>query len=151
MCLGWHFPVVLLVGVKLRLGAEQLLPRSLAARLICLAGYYPEVIFEVGFAFAESRSAQHQELLDRLLIARSPLPLLLGVREVCLDGAHDLGITGGKAPAVHLAVGIAASPMLITRAAPCWIHSKVTDLCTLASGSDRNDAADSSIPCPSRR
>ena len=40
---------------------------------------------------------------------------------------------------IHVAVGTAASPMLITRAAPCFIHPKVTDPGTLAPGSDRSN------------
>src|SRR6266480_8120207 len=46
---------------------------------------------------------------------------------------------------IQVAVGVPPPPMRITRAAPCSIHSNVTGPCTLASGSGRNAAPDSSM------
>src|SRR5215471_11336732 len=46
---------------------------------------------------------------------------------------------------IQVAVGVAAPPIRMTRAAPCSIHSNATGPCTRASGSGRNEASDNSM------
>src|ERR1700740_661371 len=52
---------------------------------------------------------------------------------------------------IHVAVGVPAPPMRITSAAPCSIHSKAAGPRSLASGSGRNEACDTSMSQPPAR